>query len=272
MRMWWSDSRLVFPAAFKNKDGGLLVKRKDIWWPSDVSLINGRGNVPLDGSDIFVRIYPNGKAYMSRMLNSQISCPMDAQEFPYDIQRCNFRIESWFHSDSWIGLRGVKSKPLLNPNTCRSEEFELRDLGILNGPKEYSGGLWYTSTTFVLQLRRYSNFYVNTLIIPSIMLLLIQLGGLFVAATAAPARVGINLTCLLTLGALRIPIANLLPVTNKTTWLGGFQSNVFIVSTLMAIEYMIVSYIGTFKDKPSPVIDITLTNIPSHRHLNLFAG
>merc|ERR1711871_879039 len=72
MRMWWSDSRLVFPAAFKNKDGGLLVKRKDIWWPSDVSLINGRGNVPLEGSDIFVRIYPNGKAYMSRMLNSQI--------------------------------------------------------------------------------------------------------------------------------------------------------------------------------------------------------
>jgi hypothetical protein len=251
LRTWWTDSRLTYPESAVNEDNSLLVKKKDIWWPEDVEIINGRGIEVSKGTDVFARVYPDGRCYVSRKMDVKFSCPMDATNFPFDEQRCDLRVEAWFHSDSWVHLNGRRGKPLFNPNTCQSEEFALYDEGFYNGPREFSSGLYYTSTTFVLRLKRYPSFYIETLIVPCIMLLLIQLGGLFVSAAAAPARVCINLTVLLTLGALRIPIANLVPVTASSTWIGSFQSWMFTLSTWMALEFMIVNYIGSFKDQPA---------------------
>lgn len=59
---------------------------------------------------------------------------------------------------------------------------------------------------------------------------------------AAPARVGLNITSMLTLGALRIPIANKVPVTADGTWIGNFQTWSFILAGLSTFEYVLVNF------------------------------
>jgi len=250
-RYWWTDSRLAYPASETNPDGRLLVNKKDIWYPKDLAVSNARGNNVYGPSGEAVAVYSTGACYISEMIYVKLACPMDATNFPFDVQHCKIRMESWMHSNTWISLKGKPGYSVVDPINAQSEEFKLIDGGWKDGPSETVGALSYTAITFYLNLERYPGFYVTSLLMPSLFLLVIQWCGLFVSRNAAPARVGLNMTVLLTLGALRIPVSSYVPVTESATWIGSFQASIFFMAGCTTMEYVIVNFIGSFGDRPA---------------------
>merc|ERR1712166_268226 len=94
------------------------------------------------------------------------------------------------------------------------------------------------------KLKRYSSFYVNGIVVPSLLVLFLVWLGMFIDRKAAPARTGLLVTCTLTQVALRIPVSAMLPVVDYSTWIGTFQLYSLGLTALGIVEFVIVNLLG----------------------------
>jgi len=256
VRMWWVDERLKYPKGSLSQGvPGLNVRKSDVWWPEDVAVLSAASVNSLDGqTSPFVRVQPDGSCYSTVVKSYALVCPMLVQDFPFDVQTCVITLEPWLHAAALVkvvgsgghsGLLAKNPPPKSNPTSL---EFQLLDGGF----EHYTtgtGGIQYTSINFYLKLKRYPKFYVDTLVIPVVILGYISWLGLFIDRKAAPARVGLGVTVALTQAALQIPVATYVPVNHYGTWLGGFQSTAFVCAAVLICEYAIVNYYMTRKRK-----------------------
>merc|ERR1712166_1138745 len=102
----------------------------------------------------------------------------------------------------------------------------------------------YAIISITYKLKRYSSFYVNGLVVPSLLVLFLVWLGMFIDRKAAPARTGLLVTCTLTQVALRIPVAAMLPVVDYSTWMDTFQLYSLLLTALGIIEFVIVNFLG----------------------------
>ena len=84
-------------------------------------------------------------------------------------------------------------------------------------------GMPYATVYLFYQFKRFSNFYVSSLVLPSLLVAVVVWLGMFIDPKAVPARIGIIITSVLVQVALRIPVSSMLPVVDYSTWIGDFQ-------------------------------------------------
>ena len=212
-RTWWHDPRLAYPAANAHANSPLMVHKKDVWFPSDLGVITAKTSEPVGGTGDYVQVSPEGEMFSSAVVHTQIICPMDPTKFPFDTQTCLIHVESWMHSMNQVNVT-YKELPLglVNHGSAMSSEFQLIDGGVRQASYVADAtGLEYGTIFYILKLKRYPDYYVSAILMPSCMLLILAWAGLFLSRDAVPARVGLNITVMLTLGALRIPTAQMVP-------------------------------------------------------------
>jgi len=71
---------------------------------------------------------------------------------------------------------------------------------------------------------------------------------------------------MLTLGALRIPIANKVPITAHGTWIGSFQTYCFGLAGLAALEYVLVNHLAQHGDEPATISTLRDLFVPGFLH------
>jgi len=243
IRLWWHDARLAYPQNETYGTAGLLVDKNDVWWPSDIGLVNVHGVSTLGSiTSPVVRVNYTGECYSSVVTQYTLDCPMEVSKFPYDTQMCPIQLESWLHNAELISLIPTGTAGGLLSPSAKDLEFALIDGGYAAKYHVPIFGAEYITTEYYLKLERYPEFYVYYVVIPTVILGYITFFGMFIDRKAAPARVGLGVTTCLTQAALRIPVAQYTPVSREGTWLGWFQTVGLLFCAMGVLEYCIVNY------------------------------
>ncbi|XP_071501245.1 neuronal acetylcholine receptor subunit alpha-10-like [Diadema antillarum] len=170
MRMMWTDEYLQWDP---DDYGGLTlttVRPSDIWTP-DVSLYENAQKDFVSIVDTYVLVNSNGSLDWYFPAYVIAACTIDITFFPYDVQMCNLSFGPWTLMKSMVdfrlSLQGDTTLDLFNRNGVwileKSQGFNV-DKALCCDNRTWS------IVTFQLTVRRESQFYTRTVVVPSVLL------------------------------------------------------------------------------------------------------
>ncbi|KAM4561728.1 glycine receptor subunit alpha-2 isoform 1-T1 [Fundulus diaphanus] len=200
LRQKWNDPRLAYskyPDSSLDLDPSML----DSIWKPDLFFANEKGanfhDVTTDNK--LLRIFKDGTVLYSIRLTLILSCPMDLKNFPMDSQTCTMQLESFGYTMNdlvfeWLENGAVQvSEGLTLPQFIMREE---KELGYCT--KHYNTGK-FTCIEVKFHLERQMGYYLIQMYIPSLLIVILSWVSFWINMDAAPARVALGITTVLTM-------------------------------------------------------------------------
>ncbi|XP_047463131.1 glycine receptor, alpha 4b isoform X1 [Mugil cephalus] len=283
LRQQWNDPRLAYkeyPDDSLDLDPSML----DSIWKPDLFFANEKGanfhEVTTDNK--LLRIFQNGNVLYSIRLTLTLSCPMDLKNFPMDSQTCTMQLESCeffflfknitFTVDPLTNSSAycARSLSLLVGYTMNDLIFEWLDVGAVQVAddlmlpqfvlkeekglgyctKHYNTGK-FTCIEVKFYLERQMGYYLIQMYIPSLLTVILSWVSFWINMDAAPARVGLGITTVLTM----------------TTQSSGSRASLPKVSYVKAIDiWMAVCLLFVF----AALLEYAAVNFVSRQHKEFF--
>ncbi|XP_062998055.1 glycine receptor subunit alpha-4-like [Elgaria multicarinata webbii] len=249
LRQQWNDPRLSYreyPDDSLDLDPSML----DSIWKPDLFFANEKGanfhEVTTDNK--LLRIFKNGNVLYSIRLTLILSCPMDLKNFPMDIQTCTMQLESFGYTMNDLIFEWVKGQEAVQvADGLTLPQFILRDekdLGYCT--KSYNTGK-FTCIEVKFHLERQMGYYLIQMYIPSLLIVILSWVSFWINMDAAPARVGLGITTVLTM----------------TTQSAGSRASLPKVSYVKAIDiWMAVCLLFVF----AALLEYAAVNFVSRQH------
>uniref|UniRef100_A0A3Q4MTP6 Glycine receptor, alpha 4b n=1 Tax=Neolamprologus brichardi TaxID=32507 RepID=A0A3Q4MTP6_NEOBR len=248
LRQQWNDPRLAYkeyPDDSLDLDPSML----DSIWKPDLFFANEKGanfhEVTTDNK--LLRIFQNGNVLYSIRLTLTLSCPMDLKNFPMDSQTCTMQLESFGYTMNdlifeWLDVGAVQvADDLMLPQFVLKEE---KGLGYCT--KHYNTGK-FTCIEVKFYLERQMGYYLIQMYIPSLLTVILSWVSFWINMDAAPARVGLGITTVLTM----------------TTQSSGSRASLPKVSYVKAIDiWMAVCLLFVF----AALLEYAAVNFVSRQH------
>ncbi|XP_051550740.1 glycine receptor subunit alpha-4-like [Myxocyprinus asiaticus] len=200
LRQQWNDPRLAYkeyPDDSLDLDPSML----DSIWKPDLFFANEKGanfhEVTTDNK--LLRIFQNGNVLYSIRLTLILSCPMDLKNFPMDIQTCTMQLESFGYTMNDLIFQWLDEGPVQVADDLMLPQFVLKeekDLGYCT--KHYNTGK-FTCIEVKFHLERQMGYYLIQMYIPSLLTVILSWVSFWINMDAAPARVGLGITTVLTM-------------------------------------------------------------------------
>ncbi|XP_076025180.1 glycine receptor, alpha 4b [Genypterus blacodes] len=252
LRQQWNDPRLAYkeyPDDSLDLDPSML----DSIWKPDLFFANEKGanfhEVTTDNK--LLRIFQNGNVLYSIRLTLTLSCPMDLKNFPMDSQTCTMQLESFGYTMNdlifeWLDVAAVQvADDLQLPQFVLKEE---QGLGYCT--KHYNTGK-FTCIEVRFYLERQMGYYLIQMYIPSLLTVILSWVSFWINMDAAPARVGLGITTVLTM----------------TTQSSGSRASLPKVSYVKAIDiWMAVCLLFVF----AALLEYAAVNFVSRQHKEFF--
>ncbi|XP_043996889.1 glycine receptor, alpha 4b isoform X2 [Gambusia affinis] len=252
LRQQWNDPRLAYkeyPDDSLDLDPSML----DSIWKPDLFFANEKGanfhEVTTDNK--LLRIFQNGNVLYSIRLTLILSCPMDLKNFPMDSQTCIMQLESFGYTMNdlifeWLDVGAVQvADGLTLPQFVLKEE---KGLGYCT--KNYNTGK-FTCIEVKFYLERQMGYYLIQMYIPSLLTVILSWVSFWINMDAAPARVGLGITTVLTM----------------TTQSSGSRASLPKVSYVKAIDiWMAVCLLFVF----AALLEYAAVNFVSRQHKEFF--
>ncbi|XP_062340846.1 glycine receptor, alpha 4b isoform X1 [Osmerus eperlanus] len=252
LRQQWNDPRLAYkeyPDDSLDLDPSML----DSIWKPDLFFANEKGanfhEVTTDNK--LLRIFHNGNVLYSIRLTLILSCPMDLKNFPMDSQICTMQLESFGYTMNdlifqWLDVGAVQvADDLMLPQFVLKED---KDMGYCT--KYYNTGK-FTCIEVKFHLERQMGYYLIQMYIPSLLTVILSWVSFWINMDAAPARVGLGITTVLTM----------------TTQSSGSRASLPKVSYVKAIDiWMAVCLLFVF----AALLEYAAVNFVSRQHKEFF--
>ncbi|XP_051505697.1 glycine receptor subunit alpha-4-like isoform X1 [Myxocyprinus asiaticus] len=251
LRQQWNDPRLAYseyPDASLDLDPSML----DSIWKPDLFFANEKGanfhEVTTDNK--LLRIFQDGNVLYSIRLTLILSCPMDLKNFPMDIQTCTMQLESFGYTMNDLIFEWLSDSPVQVADDLTLPQFllkEEKDLGYCT--KHYNTGK-FTCIEVKFHLERQMGYYLIQMYIPSLLIVILSWVSFWINMDAAPARVGLGITTVLTM----------------TTQSSGSRASLPKVSYVKAIDiWMAVCLLFVF----AALLEYAAVNFVSRQHKEL---
>ncbi|KAM9600895.1 glycine receptor subunit alpha-4-like [Morphnus guianensis] len=276
LRQQWNDPRLAYreyPDDSLDLDPSML----DSIWKPDLFFANEKGanfhEVTTDNK--LLRIFKNGNVLYSIRLTLILSCPMDLKNFPMDIQTCTMQLESFGYTMNDLIFEWLEEQEAVQvAEGLTLPQFILRDekdLGYctkyyntgehprhLLPPPRHGSGVplthWgsfpagkFTCIEVKFHLERQMGYYLIQMYIPSLLIVILSWVSFWINMDAAPARVGLGITTVLTM----------------TTQSAGSRASLPKVSYVKAIDiWMAVCLLFVF----AALLEYAAVNFVSRQH------
>ncbi|XP_019647450.1 PREDICTED: glycine receptor subunit alpha-2-like [Branchiostoma belcheri] len=198
LRQRWNDPRLKFMDYNESLslDTSLLAK---IWVP-DLFFANEKGanfhRVTTENK--LLRISPAGDILYSIRLTLTLACPMRLQRFPMDRQQCNMQLESFGYSTSDLNFRWKNDNPVQLSEDLELPQFKVEGYTLTRCDKTYNTGI-FTCIEAQFNLVRQMGYYLIQTYIPSLLIVILSWVSFWINMDAAPARVALGITTVLTM-------------------------------------------------------------------------
>ncbi|KAJ7414846.1 Glycine receptor subunit alpha-3 [Willisornis vidua] len=273
LRQNWNDPRLAY-SEYPDDSLDLDPSMLDSIWKPDLFFANEKGanfhEVTTDNK--LLRIFKNGNVLYSIRLTLILSCPMDLKNFPMDVQTCIMQLESFGYTMNdlifeWQEKGAVQvAEGLTLPQFLLKEEKDL-----CYCTKHYNTGITFFFTIYVsslfnlisifiqgkftcievrFHLERQMGYYLIQMYIPSLLIVILSWVSFWINMDAAPARVALGITTVLTM----------------TTQSSGSRASLPKVSYVKAIDiWMAVCLLFVF----SALLEYAAVNFVSRQHKEL---
>ncbi|KAH0500375.1 Glycine receptor subunit alpha-2 [Microtus ochrogaster] len=200
LRQQWNDSRLAY-SEYPDDSLDLDPSMLDSIWKPDLFFANEKGanfhDVTTDNK--LLRISKNGKVLYSIRLTLTLSCPMDLKNFPMDVQTCTMQLESFGYTMNDLIFEWLSDGPVQVAEGLTLPQFilkEEKELGYCT--KHYNTGK-FTCIEVKFHLERQMGYYLIQMYIPSLLIVILSWVSFWINMDAAPARVALGITTVLTM-------------------------------------------------------------------------
>ncbi|XP_062287601.1 glycine receptor subunit alpha-2 isoform X1 [Scomber scombrus] len=200
LRQKWNDPRLAYskyPDSSLDLDPSML----DSIWKPDLFFANEKGanfhDVTTDNK--LLRIFKDGTVLYSIRLTLILSCPMDLKNFPMDVQTCTMQLESFGYTMNDLIFEWLENGAVQVSEGLTLPQFIMRDekeLGYCT--KHYNTGK-FTCIEVNFHLERQMGYYLIQMYIPSLLIVILSWVSFWINMDAAPARVALGITTVLTM-------------------------------------------------------------------------
>uniref|UniRef100_A0A8C4YZQ1 Glycine receptor, alpha 4b n=1 Tax=Gadus morhua TaxID=8049 RepID=A0A8C4YZQ1_GADMO len=252
LRQQWNDPRLAYkeyPDDSLDLDPSML----DSIWKPDLFFANEKGasfhEVTTDNK--LLRIFQNGNVLYSIRLTLILSCPMDLKNFPMDSQVCTMQLESFGYTMNDLVFDWLDIGPVQVADDLMLPQFVLKEeKGHGYCTKHYNTGM-FTCIEVKFYLERQMGYYLIQMYIPSLLTVILSWVSFWINMDAAPARVGLGITTVLTM----------------TTQSSGSRASLPKVSYVKAIDiWMAVCLLFVF----AALLEYAAVNFVSRQHKEFF--
>uniref|UniRef100_A0A667X302 Glycine receptor, alpha 4a n=1 Tax=Myripristis murdjan TaxID=586833 RepID=A0A667X302_9TELE len=248
LRQKWNDPRLAY-SEYPDDSLDLDPSMLDSIWKPDLFFANEKGanfhEVTTDNK--LLRIFQDGSVLYSIRLTLILSCPMDLKNFPMDIQTCTMQLESFGYTMNDLIFEWLSDSPVQVADDLTLPQFVLKeekDLGYCT--KHYNTGK-FTCIEVKFHLERQMGYYLIQMYIPSLLIVILSWVSFWINMDAAPARVGLGITTVLTM----------------TTQSSGSRASLPKVSYVKAIDiWMAVCLLFVF----AALLEYAAVNFVSRQH------
>ncbi|XP_071266572.1 glycine receptor subunit alpha-4-like isoform X2 [Salvelinus alpinus] len=248
LRQKWNDPRLAYQE-YPDNSLDLDPSMLDSIWKPDLFFANEKGanfhEVTTDNK--LLRIFQDGSVLYSIRLTLILSCPMDLKNFPMDIQTCTMQLESFGYTMNDLIFEWLAENPVQVADDLTLPQFVLKDeqdLGYCT--KHYNTGK-FTCIEVKFHLERQMGYYLIQMYIPSLLIVILSWVSFWINMDAAPARVGLGITTVLTM----------------TTQSSGSRASLPKVSYVKAIDiWMAVCLLFVF----AALLEYAAVNFVSRQH------
>ncbi|XP_061454330.1 glycine receptor subunit alpha-4-like [Rhineura floridana] len=246
LRQQWNDPRLAYreyPDDSLDLDPSML----DSIWKPDLFFANEKGanfhEVTTDNK--LLRIFKNGNVLYSIRLTLILSCPMDLKNFPMDIQTCTMQLESFGYTMNDLTFEWVKEQEAVQvADGLTLPQFILRDeedLGYCT--KSYNTGK-FTCIEVKFHLERQMGYYLIQMYIPSLLIVILSWVSFWIHMDAAPARVGLGITTVLTMTTQSAGSRASLPKVSYVKAIDIWMAVCLLFVFAALLEYATVNFIS----------------------------
>ncbi|XP_070533085.1 glycine receptor subunit alpha-3-like [Ptychodera flava] len=247
LRQRWQDPRLQF-----NDTEPLVLHGEyanQLWQP-DLFLPNEKGGFLHDitTENRLLRMYPDGNVLLSSRYSLTLACIMDLERFPFDDQVCEMRMESYGYTTNDVIFEWSEGEPVQTESNLKLPQFKIARTQTESCTKEYITGT-FTCIRVFFYLERDIGYYVLQAYLPSILLVVLSWVSFWISYDAAPARVALGVTTILTMTTLDSGIRATLPKVAYAKaidiWMAVCQ--VFVFGAL--VEFAVVNYVHVLRTR-----------------------
>ncbi|XP_055486512.1 glycine receptor subunit alpha-3-like [Leucoraja erinacea] len=251
LRQQWNDPRLAY-SEYPDDSLDLDPSMLDSIWKPDLFFANEKGanfhEVTTDNK--LLRIFKNGVVLYSIRLTLILSCPMDLKNFPMDVQTCIMQLESFGYTMNDLIFEWQENGPVQVGEGLTLPQFLLKEEKDLRYCTKYYNTGKFTCIEVRFHLERQMGYYLIQMYIPSLLIVILSWVSFWINMDAAPARVALGITTVLTM----------------TTQSSGSRASLPKVSYVKAIDiWMAVCLLFVF----SALLEYAAVNFVSRQHKEL---
>ncbi|CAG5122533.1 unnamed protein product, partial [Candidula unifasciata] len=239
-RQRWKDERLSF--YLPNITQFTLSNKfiNNIWKPNSYFL-NGRNSKQhnITVPNAFIRLSHDGSIYMSMRLTVNARCPMMLSRYPMDRAICPLFIGSFgYTADDLVYM--WENQVDIDPGVTLSQ-FELGRIEQQNISKKGKYGELSILEIYI-HMSRAVGFYVLQTYVPCYLIVSLSWVSFWINRDAAPARVLLGVTTILSTAAIGMTVREGLPRVPYATALDVFLNVCIVYEMAALIEYAAVNY------------------------------
>lgn len=233
----WQDPRL---AAGDGRDAGRsrAMPLNEIWSPRGL-VVNDRGLEPQ--LPMVATVDDQGNVQYRQRLAGKLAVDMDLRDFPFDTQILPIEIISYQYSPEHVRFASPKALSLDN-HAVSTDGWEYRMLEPEIGEFSISTtGSVRPQLTFGIEAKRYSRYYVVTMLLPIALILFMSWTAFWLQPDIIPTRIGISTASIFSLIAFGFSMRLSLPPVAYVT-----RADIFVMgSMLMVFLALAVAVIGS---------------------------
>ncbi|KXJ15718.1 gamma-aminobutyric acid receptor alpha-like [Exaiptasia diaphana] len=234
-RQWWYDRRFAhnFSTPFT-----MAADPTEMFWTPDTYFWNVKqaNYHRVTRENMRVMINPDGKIYFSARITLTLQCDMDLRLYPMDTQHCPLRIESYAHTTADVDYRWKGEIEIVSKQMA---QFDL--LGISTETKDSTNSKGsFARLVARFRFRRRLDFYVSSIYVPEVILVVLSWTTFFITPTAVPARTALSITTILTTILLSSSVNANMPKVSYMKAIDHFMLISFGFIFAALIEYILV--------------------------------
>ncbi|KAJ0171190.1 hypothetical protein K1T71_013389 [Dendrolimus kikuchii] len=248
----WKDFRLRLPENMTSEYRLLEVDwLKHMWRPD--SFFKNAKSVTFQTMTIpnhYVWLYKDKTILYMVKLTLKLSCAMNFLIYPHDTQECKLQMESLSHTTDDLIFQWDPDVPLVVDENIELPQLELVQNRTADCTQVYSTGN-FTCLEVIFKLKRRLGYHLFNTYIPTCLIVIMSWVSFWIKPDAAPARVTLGVTSLLTLSTQHAKSQAQLPPVSYLKAVDVFMSvcTVFVFMALM--EYCLVNIVlGDGAGKP----------------------
>mmetsp|Transcript_34267 Transcript_34267/g.90470 ORF Transcript_34267/g.90470 Transcript_34267/m.90470 type:complete len:328 (-) Transcript_34267:250-1233(-) len=241
LRGHWKDPRLAYDGLSMNISyplSRLDLRQSNVWTP-DIFIENAV-NTEFNEREVMFYVEPDGSVTWSRRLVLSLRCSMSFEDFPFDKQTCAINMMT-FHERAEDVVLAFSSDQDAGFTDMRDNEFHDFRQSYVTGIANYTTGAFpFINVEFTMQ--RMLGYWVINGILPANIFVLISYCGFWINPSAAPARVGLTITCVLITLTMHARIAAAMPVVAYSVWMVDYLLGCTFFNLVAVVSYSIVNF------------------------------